>query len=62
MTNEKNIIKLEKRLAAYEQAINRIDDYFEYRHESELDKGYVRGVLESLTNKLKSIYHYENYI
>lgn len=49
--------KDEKRLQIYQDAINRIDDYFEYRHESCVDKAFVMDVLDSLSNRLKSIYH-----
>ena len=36
-------------LSLYMKAINRIDDYFEYRHQSEVDKKYVVDVLNQLT-------------
>jgi len=49
--------QLKVRVKEYELAINRIDDYFEYQHNSELDKGFVMGVLENLTSRLKSAFH-----
>ena len=40
------------RLEAYQKAVNKIDDYFEYRHESEVDKSEVRVILSQLTKNL----------
>lgn len=57
MTNEEHIRKLELRIKAYEQAINRIDDYFEYRHDSETDKTYVMDIIDGLAYRLKSLFH-----
>lgn len=42
-------------LDAYQQAINRIDDYFEYINESAKDRAYVHSVLERLTTALKEL-------
>lgn len=39
-------------LDAYQQAINRIDDYFEYMAESKSDQAFVHGVLDRLTRAL----------
>jgi len=56
--SEKKYLKqIETRLTIYEQAINRIDDHFEYRHESEKDKNFVRRTLAMLTSQLKSAFH-----
>lgn len=57
MTNEEHITKLESRLKIYERAINSIDDHFEYMHESDSDKRFVMVVIDSLTDKLKSLHH-----
>lgn len=46
---------MSKYLEAYQRAINRIDDYFEYTNESAKDKQFVRSVLNQLTNNLKTI-------
>ena len=35
-------------IQTYAQAINKVDDYFEYRYESETDKQYVRQVLNDV--------------
>ena len=37
----------------YQNAINEIDDYFEYRNESKKDRKMVHSILEKLTRKLK---------
>jgi len=42
----------EVRIRRYEQAINKIDDYFEYRHDSDIDKEFVLNVLDNLSNNL----------
>ena len=55
-TEQKYVKQLETRLRVYEHAINEVDDYFEYRNESEQDKEYVRGILSRLTNRLKSAF------
>jgi len=44
----------QKILAAYQHAINRIDDYFEYRMESKVDQAKVREILSELTTALSS--------
>ena len=51
MSNKKDKLML----AEYQRAINRIDDYFEYRHESEKDKQHVVEVLDNLTDQLREI-------
>lgn len=48
--------KTDKALKAYQNAINKIDDYFEYSNESERDKAVVRAHLAELTQNLKAIY------
>ena len=35
-------------LSAYANAINKIDDYFEYRNESKVDRDFVHVVLAKL--------------
>ena len=47
--------KTELRLEVYQNPINKIDDYFEYSHESEQDKRYVMACLNKLTKDLKII-------
>lgn len=39
----------------YRDAINQIDDYFEYRNESEKDRKFIHGVLNTLTVSLKDL-------
>lgn len=48
--------KKDARLKIYSDALNRIDDYFEYRNKSAEDKEYVRKVLSSVTSKLELLY------
>lgn len=43
----------DKILIAYQNAINRIDDYFEYNFESRRDQKFVTKVLEELAEELK---------
>ena len=38
----------------YQKAINKIDDYFEYRNESQQDKEFVHGVLSELCEGLRN--------
>ena len=45
-------IKQEMRLAAYQKAINSIDDYFEYANESARDRAFVHKVLATLLEDL----------
>jgi hypothetical protein len=45
--------RLQRLLGHYQQAINKIDDYFEYRNESKKDRDKVHGILESLTAEMK---------
>ena len=42
-------------LRIYQVAVNRIDDYFEYRMQSEQDKKAVQAILEDLTDSLTVI-------
>tara|TARA_R110000851_G_C12718754_1_gene528216 strand:+ start:215 stop:382 length:168 start_codon:yes stop_codon:yes gene_type:complete len=44
--------KTEDYLRAYQQTINRIDDFFEYSNESAADKMFIRGQLEALNQEL----------
>lgn len=48
------------RVEEYEQAINKIDDYFEYAHESDKDKRFVMDVLSDLSTKLEMKINYLN--
>lgn len=45
----------DKLFPLYVQAINQLDDYFEYRHESEKDKAFVMRVIDSLAKQTKEI-------
>ena len=49
------ICKTQQMLKAYQEALNKIDDYFEYSNESEKDKKKVRKVLSELTEELRKI-------
>ena len=49
----------ERLLQAYQRAINKIDDYFEYRHESEQDKIFITKTLDVLTNETMRIFRDE---
>ena len=42
-------------LLAYQAAVNRIDDYFEYSSESMKDRAFVYNQLSILTDKLKAM-------
>ena len=42
-----------KILEAYQNAINRIDDYFEYRNESISDRSFIHAELARLTKQLE---------
>lgn len=42
-------------LEIYREAINKIDDYFEYRNESERDKTFVMGVIDEITPKIQKL-------
>ena len=46
-TTEKTVLQL------YQEAVNKIDDYFEYRYKSKEDKEFVMNVLDGITKKLK---------
>ena len=45
-------ITCEDKLKAYTTAINKIDDYFEYRYQSDQDKQYVITVVDELIETL----------
>jgi hypothetical protein len=47
--------KLKKQLAAYQEAVNKIDDWFEYANESKKDRDFIHKVLDKLTLKLSTI-------
>lgn len=44
---------MDKRLVAYMKAVNKIDDYFEYRCESKKDQQEVHKVLKELLGELQ---------
>jgi len=44
-----------KIMKIYREAINQIDDYFEYRNESKRDKEFVMGVLDGIADKIKTL-------
>ena len=46
---------LKKRMEAYQEAINKIDDWFEYANESAKDREKVHEILDNLTLKLSTI-------
>lgn len=48
--------KAEKVLGAYVTAVNKLDDYFEYRCNSEQDRREVYKTLGNLTDKVGEIY------
>ncbi len=54
MTNKYYLETLERRLASYQKAINKIDDYFEYINESLSDRDRVHAILDSLANELNA--------
>jgi len=45
---------LEDRLKQYQKAVNEIDDYFEYRHESITDAEMVKEILKDLTEAIRA--------
>lgn len=47
-----SVMSHENILEVYIDTVNKIDDYFEYRNQSELDKDFVRTVLKEHTQKL----------
>jgi hypothetical protein len=47
--------KLKKKLSAYQEAVNKIDDFFEYANESKSDRERVHEILDNLTLKLSTI-------
>lgn len=47
--------KYRERLEAYQDAINAIDDYFEYSYHSEIDKIEVYAIMGTLTEALEEI-------
>lgn len=44
-----------RRLAAYQKAVNQIDDYFEYAMELKQDQKKVHQILGNLTDAIKAI-------
>lgn len=52
---ENKLIRLQKQFDVYQKAVNKIDDYFEYRNESVDDGDFVRTTLNELTNSLTQI-------
>ena len=40
-------------LKVYQKAVNKLDDYFEYSHDSNKDKARVMAILSSLRNELR---------
>lgn len=52
---EESLIYTNKLLLAYQNAVNEIDDYFEYRCESDKDKRKVYKVLQTLTENLENM-------
>ena len=52
---EQELITVRSYLTAYQQAVNKIDDYFEYRMESKTDQAKVREILSELTGKISRI-------
>ena len=47
--------RLTLNIRAYGEAVNQIDDYFEYRNESVQDRKKVHQLLGNLTDKLKEL-------
>ena len=56
-SEQKYVKQLEIRITMYEKTINSIDDYFEYRHDSDKDKKFVMGVLDRMARNLKGAFH-----
>lgn len=52
---ERELQKTKKILACYQQAVNEIDDYFEYTNESAKDKNRVMHTINRLTTALKAM-------
>ena len=52
---ENELMRVQKQLRVYQQAVNKIDDYFEYRYVSVDDCEYVRAQLDALTKSLTQI-------
>ncbi len=53
--NIKMVDSSTKQLNAYKKAINRIDDFFEYRNSSKSDREQVHAILDNLTKELQII-------
>lgn len=49
---EQEIAKLKKQRDALAEALNEIDDYFEYRYRSSVDREFVYGVFLRLCEEL----------
>lgn len=46
--------RLNSQLMSYRKCVNKIDDYFEYSHESAVDKKKVMGIIGELTKELRA--------
>lgn len=55
MIDEKEFKRVQKNLELYQKAVNKIDDYFEYRNESAKDRNYIYGILLELSESLKKV-------
>ena len=58
MNWEDELKKEEKRFDIYIKAINRIDDFFEYRyasHTPEQTKNYIMEIIDNITEQLRSV-------
>jgi len=51
---QRQVEKLRRMLGAYQVAINAIDDRFEYRLGSTVERQFLNGVFEKLTHELKA--------
>ena len=51
---KKNVNLALNRLESYQRAINKLDDYFEYRNESVKDREVVHAILAKLTKEISS--------
>jgi len=57
-THEQVLEKLSRsmlQLQAYRECINKIDDYLEYRRESEKDSIHILAMIDKLTGTLRAI-------
>ena len=53
--NEEGLDRAMKQLQAYRECINKIDDYLEYRRESEKDAIWILAMIDKLTGTLRAI-------